>query len=132
MELIGTMPQSIYKKSLFIVCCGFALKRDFSAMLPSPQWEPALCGAGPAAEAQREPCPEHSRCCGKDGLSVSELCASPVCYRRAGRPPCQWLAHSLELPVRLPVPLPAPARLRTGPSAPPCLQMAVTGAGGKG
>lgn len=42
MELIGTMPQSIYKNSLFLVCCGFALKRIISAMLPPPQHKPAL------------------------------------------------------------------------------------------
>lgn len=36
MELPGTMPQSVYKKSLFIVCCGFVLKHTISAMLSSP------------------------------------------------------------------------------------------------
>lgn len=35
MELIGTMPQSIYSKSRFIVCCGLVLKCTISVMFPS-------------------------------------------------------------------------------------------------
>lgn len=46
MELVGTMPQSIYKKSLFIACYGFVLKSTISATLFSPQYEPVLPGEG--------------------------------------------------------------------------------------
>lgn len=51
MELIGTMPQSIYKKRHVIMCCGFTIKHTVSKMLPSPQCEPVLPRQGLAAEA---------------------------------------------------------------------------------
>lgn len=52
------MPQSIYKKSLFVVCCGFVLALTIAAILLPPQCEPVRLKEGLAAEAPARAVPK--------------------------------------------------------------------------